>query len=109
MKSKTECHFLMFQLFVKIKHLPLLSTVNIPLVEFIHIVTAFYHLLTYLVLFIHLLIDASKYAPEISSAELEGAREREVSPCPFSKIRKKCPNLREKCADCCHVWVKFLI
>ena len=82
MKSKTECHFLMFRLFVKIKHLPLLSTVNIPLVEFIHIVTAFYHLPTYLVLFIHLLIDASKYAPEISSAELEGARERGL-PLPF--------------------------
>ena len=30
MKSKTECHLLMYELFVKIKHLPLLSTVNLP-------------------------------------------------------------------------------
>ena len=28
-KSKTECPFLMYRLFVKIKHLPLLSTVNL--------------------------------------------------------------------------------
>ena len=32
-KSKTECPFLMYRLFVKIKHLPLLSTANLPLVE----------------------------------------------------------------------------
>ena len=34
-KSKTECPFLMYRLFVKIKHLPFLTTVNLPLVEFI--------------------------------------------------------------------------
>ena len=28
MKSKTECPFLMYRLFAKIKHLPLLSTIN---------------------------------------------------------------------------------
>ena len=33
MKSKTECHF---RLFVKIKHLPLLSTANLPLVVYTH-------------------------------------------------------------------------
>ena len=34
MKSETECHF---RLFVKIKHLPLLSTVNAPLVGYTHL------------------------------------------------------------------------
>ena len=31
------------------------------------------------------------------------------SPCPFSKIGKKCPNFWGKCSDCGHLWVKFLI
>ena len=53
----------MYRLFVKIKHLPLMSTINLPLVEFIHILTAFYHLPISLVLFTHSLIDASEYAP----------------------------------------------
>ena len=61
-KSKTECPFLMYRLFVIIKHLPLLSTVNLPLVEFIHILTAFYHLPISLVLFTHSLIDACEFA-----------------------------------------------
>ena len=61
-KSKTECPFLMYRLVVKIKHLPPLSTVNLPLVEFIHILTAFYHLPLSLVLFTHLLIDAYDFA-----------------------------------------------
>ena len=39
-----------------------LSTVNLPLVEFIHILTAFYHLPVSLVLFTHSLIDACKFA-----------------------------------------------
>ena len=52
-KSKTECPFLMYRLVVKIKHLPPLFTVNLPLVEFIHILTAFCHLLISLVLFTH--------------------------------------------------------
>ena len=61
-KSKTECPFLMYRLVVKIKDLPLLSTINLPLVEFIHILTAFYHLPISLVLFTHSLIDAYKFA-----------------------------------------------
>ena len=60
--SKTECPFAMYKLFVKIKHLPLLSTVNLPLVEFIHILTVFYHLPIGLVLFTHSLIDALEFA-----------------------------------------------
>ena len=42
MKSKTQCPFLMYRLFVKIKHLPLLSTAHLPLVKFIHNFTAFH-------------------------------------------------------------------
>ena len=62
MKNKIECPFLMYRLLMKIiKHLPLLSTVNLPLLEFIYILTAFYHLPISLVLFTHLLIDASEY------------------------------------------------
>ena len=60
--NKTECPFLMYRLVVMIKHLPPLSTINLPLVEFIHILTAFYHLPISLVLFKHLLIDAYKFA-----------------------------------------------
>ena len=37
MKDKTQRPVLMYRLFVKIKHLPLMSTVNLPFVEFIHI------------------------------------------------------------------------
>ena len=43
------------------RHLPLSSTVNLPLVEFIHILTAFYHLPISLVLFTHALIDACEF------------------------------------------------
>ena len=52
-KNKTECLFLMCKLFVKIKHLPILSTVNLPLVEFIPSLTAVFHLPINLVLFTH--------------------------------------------------------
>ena len=45
-----------------IKHLPHLSTVNLPLVEFIHILTAFYHPPTSLVLITNSLMGASEYA-----------------------------------------------
>ena len=45
---------------MKIKHLLLLCTVNLLLVEFIHILTAFYHPTISLILFTHSLIDASK-------------------------------------------------
>ena len=61
-KSKTECPFLMYKLFFIIKHLPLLSKTDLPLVEFIHILTAFYHLPISLVLFTHLLIDVWEFA-----------------------------------------------
>ena len=47
---------------VKKKYLPILSTVNVPLVKFIHLLTTFYHLLVTLVMVKHLLIDVSKYA-----------------------------------------------
>ena len=61
-KSKTECPFLMYRLFVKIKHLPPLSTVNLPLVEFIHTLMAFYYLPISLVLFAHSPIGAYEFA-----------------------------------------------
>ena len=56
-KSKTECSFSMYRLFLKIKHLPPLSTLNLPLVEFIYILTALYHLAISLILFTHSIID----------------------------------------------------
>ena len=63
MQSETKCPSLMYRLFVKIKHLSLLSTKNLPLLEFIHIATGFYHLPISLELLTHVLIDASEYAP----------------------------------------------
>ena len=57
-KSKTECPLLRHKLFAKIKHLPILPTVNPPLEGFAHILTGFYHLLISLVLFTCSLIDA---------------------------------------------------
>ena len=62
MRSKTEWPFLMYRLFMEIKHLPLLCTVNLPSMEFVHILTAFYHLPLSLVLYTQLHIDASEYA-----------------------------------------------
>ena len=56
-KSMTECPFLIYKLFVMIKHLSLLSTVTLSLVEFIHILTAFYHVPISLGLLTHSLID----------------------------------------------------
>ena len=44
MKSKTECFFLDEQIICEDKHLLLLSTVNLPLLEHIRILTAFYKL-----------------------------------------------------------------
>ena len=61
-KSKAECPFSMYRLFLKIKRLPLLPTVNLPLVELIHILTAFYYLPISLVLFTYSLIDPCKFA-----------------------------------------------
>ena len=60
-KGKTECPFLIYRLFVKIKHLPPLSTVKLPLVEFIHILPVFSHLPISLVLFTHSLIEAYEF------------------------------------------------
>ena len=59
MKSKTECSFWMHRLFVKTKRLALLFIANQLLVEFIHILTAFYYLAMSLILSTHLLRDAS--------------------------------------------------
>ena len=39
MKSKTECHFSMYRFSAKMNYLPLPSTLNLLLVEFIHILT----------------------------------------------------------------------
>ena len=47
---------------MKIQHLPPPPTINVPLVEFINILAAFYHLPTSLVLLTHSLIDAYEYA-----------------------------------------------
>ena len=46
----------------KIKYLPLLSIVNLPLAELIHILTAFYFLAISLALFTRSLTNASEYA-----------------------------------------------
>ena len=61
-ESKTEYRFLIYRLFVKIKHLPLLSTGKLPLVEFIHMLTDFYYLPISFALFTHSLTDACKFA-----------------------------------------------
>ena len=61
-KTKADSPLLIYRLYVKIKHLPPLFTINLPLVEFIHILIAFYHLSIRQVQFTHLLIDASEYA-----------------------------------------------
>ena len=55
MESKTESSFLMCRL------LPLLSTINIPLVDFVYILKAFYHLPLRLVLFTPTIINNSEY------------------------------------------------
>ena len=47
---------------MKIKYLPLLPTVNLPSMEFIHILTAFHHLPISSVLFTHSLINACEFA-----------------------------------------------
>ena len=60
-KTKADSPLLIYRLYVKIKHLPPLFTINLPLVEFIHILIAFYHLPVF-VLFTHSLMNASKYA-----------------------------------------------
>ena len=54
--------YVYYRLFVKIKHFTLMSNVSLSLVEFIHILTFFYHLPISLVLFTHSLIDACEFA-----------------------------------------------
>ena len=61
MKSKTECHSSMHRFIVKTNHLPLPSTVNLPLVKFVHILADFYHLPIRFVMSRHSLIEASEY------------------------------------------------
>ena len=61
-EKQNRTSFLDVRLFLKTKHLPLLSTVNLHLVELIHILTAFYHLPISLVLLTHSLIDACEFA-----------------------------------------------
>ena len=60
LKNKIERPFLIYKAFMKISYSPPLSvpTVNLSVVEFIHILTAFYHLLISL----ETHIDAFKYA-----------------------------------------------
>ena len=61
-ESEKQCPFLMYRLVVKKKHLPPLSAINLPLVEFIYTLTAFYHLPLRLVLFKHSPTDAREFA-----------------------------------------------
>ena len=65
-KRKAECPFLMYWLFMKIKHSLLLSILNLLLVEFLQMLTGFYHLPVSLILFSHFLIDASEY-PQVKN------------------------------------------
>ena len=60
--SKAECPFLIYRLFVKIKNLPLLSTINLASMEFIHILKVFYQLPISLVLFTNSIIDPDECA-----------------------------------------------
>ena len=62
MKIKTEFPFLMYKLIAKIKHLQLLPTLNLLSVDIMHILTALNHLPIRLMLFTHLLPDASEHA-----------------------------------------------
>ena len=60
-EKQNKMFFFDVQIFREDK-IPLRSIVNLPLVEFIHILTAFYHLPISLVLFKDSLLDASEYA-----------------------------------------------
>ena len=59
-KKKTERPFLKYKSFIKIKHLPFLSTVNQPLVEFRHFDSFLPSTFISLALFTHLAIDVFK-------------------------------------------------
>ena len=62
-EKQNRMSFLDIQIkYEKIKHLPILSNMNLPLVKFIHILTNFYNLHVILVMFTHSLTDVSKYA-----------------------------------------------
>ena len=58
-KCKRECPLLMYRLYLKIKHLPLLSI--LPLVKLIYILTTFYHVPISSVLFKNSHLDAPEY------------------------------------------------
>ena len=49
------------------------------------------------------------YRREINRRVTRGVEWGRRSPLHFLKIEKKCPNFREKCLDCGHLCVKFLI
>ena len=70
MKSVTEGPFLLCKLFVKIKNMPLLPTVNKALVEFIHILGDIYHLPMSVVVSTHSLKDTSGYAQDNANCAL---------------------------------------
>ena len=61
-QKQNRMSFLDVQIKKKVKHLTILSTVNLPLVEFMHILTAFYYLPISLVLVTHSLTDACEFA-----------------------------------------------
>ena len=61
-EKQNRMSILDYRLSMTIKHLPLLSTVNLSVLGFMHILTASYHLTKSLVLRTHSLIDTSKYA-----------------------------------------------
>ena len=71
MKSKIKWSFLMYWLYGKIKQLLPLSTVNLPLLEFICILTAFYHLPISLVLFTYITsFEYAQFGLELLHTEL---------------------------------------
>ena len=57
-EKQNSISFLPVQVICEINHLPIPSSLNLLIVAFIHISTAFYHLAISLVLFTHSLIDA---------------------------------------------------
>ena len=61
-EKQKRLFFLDVQAIPEDKYFPILSTVNLPLVEFIQILTDFYHLRISLALFTHSLIDACEFA-----------------------------------------------
>ena len=85
---KRECPLLMYRLFLKIKHLPLLSI--LPLVKLIYIFTTFNHLPLRLVLSTHSHLDASEYvgAELITNEICVSKRNFLKNACPENFINK---------------------